>query len=49
MDDENHVKIIASYFHYSGGWEDISVADVCPAGWVGMRDPMYVVQARKAR
>ena len=28
--------------------DDISVVDVSPDGWVGQRDPMVVVQARKA-
>ena len=36
---------VASYYHFAG-FEDISVADVSPDGWVGQRDPMIVVQAR---
>ena len=48
FDDYRHCRIVGQYFHYSGGWEDLSVADVSPEGWTGARDPMYVVQARKA-
>mmetsp|Transcript_2628 Transcript_2628/g.7668 ORF Transcript_2628/g.7668 Transcript_2628/m.7668 type:complete len:261 (-) Transcript_2628:10-792(-) len=40
-----HARIVASYYHFAG-FEDISVADVSPDGWVGQRDPMIVVQAR---
>lgn len=45
--DINHAEIVARYFYFSGDWEDIAVVDVSPSGWVGQRDPMYVVQARK--
>ena len=44
-----HARIIASYYHYAGfDDDDISVVDVSPDGWAGQRDPMVVVQARKA-
>ena len=47
--EPSHARIIASYYHYAGfDDEDISVVDVSPDGWVGQRDPMVVVQARKA-
>lgn len=46
--DTAHARLVASYFHFSGGWEDISVADVSPDGWAGQQDPMIVVQARKS-
>ena len=41
-----HARIVADYYHFAG-LTDISVADVSPDGWVGQRDPMVVVQARK--
>ena len=28
--DENHVKIVANYFHFSAEWKDISVVDISP-------------------
>ncbi len=47
--EPSHARIIASYYHYAGfDDDDISVVDVSPDGWVGQRDPMVVVQARKA-
>ena len=47
--EPSHARIIASYYHYAGfDDDDISVVDVSPDGWVGQRDPMIVVQARKA-
>jgi len=42
-----HARILASYCHYAG-FDDISVVDVSPNGWTGQRDPMIIVQARKA-
>jgi len=45
--EPSHARIIASYYHYAG-FDDISVVDVSPDGWAGQRDPMVVVQARKA-
>lgn len=47
--DQQHANIVANYFHFSGDWEDLCVVDVSPPGWVGQRDPMYVVQARKPK
>mmetsp|Transcript_21845 Transcript_21845/g.67262 ORF Transcript_21845/g.67262 Transcript_21845/m.67262 type:complete len:256 (+) Transcript_21845:56-823(+) len=46
--EEAHAQIVANYFHFAGGFTDISVADVSPPGWTGMRDPMIVVAARKS-
>ena len=47
--EPSHARIIASYYHYAGfDDDDISVVDVSPDGWAGQRDPMIVVQARKA-
>ncbi|GMH56939.1 hypothetical protein TrST_g9692 [Triparma strigata] len=46
--EENHVKIVASYFKYCGEeWSEVGVVDVSPKGWVGERDPMIVVVGRK--
>lgn len=47
QDDTAHIKIVASYLHFAG-FVDIAVADCSPPGFVGMRDPLFVVQARKA-
>jgi hypothetical protein len=45
--DVHHVRIVANYFHFSAEWKSVDVIDVSPAGWVGERDPMYIVQGRK--
>lgn len=45
--DVNHVKIVATYFHFSARWDNLAVVDVSPPGPTGRRDPMYIVQARK--
>ena len=47
--EESHAQIIANYFHFAGGFTDISVADISPDGWAGIRDPMIVVAARKEK
>ena len=41
--EESYRAQVASYYHFAG-FEDISVADVSPDGWVGQRDPMIVVR-----
>ena len=43
----SHAKIVGAYFRYSADWAEVGVADVSPDGWVGQRDPMVVVVARK--
>ncbi|KAJ1448080.1 hypothetical protein M885DRAFT_540394 [Pelagophyceae sp. CCMP2097] len=48
FDDAAHARIVAAYFHFSGGWADISVVDVSPGGFEGQKNPMYIVCARKA-
>ena len=45
FDDLAHIRLVGSYFHYTGPWVDLAVADVTPPGWG--TDPMFVVQARK--
>jgi ubiquinone/menaquinone biosynthesis C-methylase UbiE len=47
--DDHHARIIGNYFHFSAPWECISVVDVSSPGCKGQRDPMLVVQARKAK
>jgi len=46
FDDIKHIQIIGSYFHYAG-FSNITVVDMCPEGWAGVSNPMYVVQATK--
>jgi len=46
FDDLRHIRIVANYFHFSG-FDDISVVDMSPAGWDGVNNPMYVIQATK--
>lgn len=41
--DRNHVKIVMNYFHFSDSWEELALVDVSPS----LRDPMYIVQAKK--
>ena len=48
FNEPSHAKLVASYFRYSRSDWEVGVADVSPDGWVGQRDPMVVVQARKA-
>lgn len=47
--DLDHVLIVGSYFHYTGGFTKPEARDITPApGFFGGRgDPMYVVYARK--
>jgi len=45
--EASHAKIVGAYFRYSADWAEVGVADVSPDGWVGQRDPMVVVVARK--
>ncbi|CAM6090008.1 unnamed protein product [Calypogeia fissa] len=44
-DDADHVWIVGSYFHYSGGYEPPQALDISPNP--GRSDPMYVVYSRK--
>ncbi|KAG0591348.1 hypothetical protein M758_1G164800 [Ceratodon purpureus] len=43
--DIDHVMIVGSYFHYSGGFEPPQALDISPNP--GRSDPMYVVYSRK--
>ena len=45
--DVNHIKIVGTYFKFSGGgcWEDLICVDVSPPNVP--TDPMLIVQARK--
>ncbi|KAJ6331071.1 hypothetical protein OIU76_009629 [Salix suchowensis] len=44
--DADHVMIVGSYFHYSGGFEPPQAVDISPNP--GRSDPMYVVYSTKA-
>lgn len=43
--DLDHVMIVGSYFHYTGGFEPPQALDISPNP--GRSDPMYVVYSRK--
>ena len=48
--DEDHARIIGSFFHYApeGGWEAPQGKDITTRPFIGLSgDPMYVVWARK--
>jgi hypothetical protein len=45
--DTHHARVVASYFHHSGGWEDLTVLGVSPPGGAGQQCPMFVICARK--
>ena len=46
MDDENHIKIIGSYFHYAGGFAPARAFDVSPKG-PRTNDPLFIVESTK--
>lgn len=43
--DETRIQIVGGYFHYAGVFEKPQAIDLSPGGG----DPLYVVQARRAR
>jgi SAM-dependent methyltransferase len=43
--DLEHIFIVGSYFHYSGGWEAPFAVDRSPNP--GASDPMFIIQAKK--
>jgi SAM-dependent methyltransferase len=45
--DLDHIWIVGSYFHFSGGFAPPEAVDISPKGLFGKSDPMYVVFARK--
>jgi SAM-dependent methyltransferase len=47
MDDEQHIKLINSYFHYAGNFDAPEAQDRTPLA-DDYTDPVYVVMARKA-
>ena len=47
LDDEQHFKLINSYFHYAGNFVDVQNQDRTPPA-EDYTDPVYVVIARKA-
>ena len=36
--EEQHVRVVGTYFRYSACEWEVGVADVSPDGWVGQRD-----------
>ncbi len=44
--DEERARLIGSYFHYAGGWGEITAKDRSPRGGTPS-DPLYAVWARK--
>lgn len=45
----DHVWIVASYFHYAGGFESLKAEDITKKGMFGQKgDPMFVVYANKS-
>jgi len=50
--DEDHARIIGSFFHYApaDGWEMPQGKDITTRPFIGLSgDPMYVVWARKKK
>jgi SAM-dependent methyltransferase len=47
MSDEQHVKLVNSYFHYAGNYVGLEAQDRTPQA-DDYTDPVYVVMARKA-
>lgn len=45
--DEERARLITAYFHYAGGWEEITAQDRSPR-LGSYSDPLYAVWARKA-
>lgn len=45
LDDQQHRDLVASYFHYAGGFVEVAAYDWSPSGYT---DPVYVVLGRKA-
>jgi SAM-dependent methyltransferase len=45
--DEQRGRLIGAYFHYAGGWDEITMQDRSPQIG-GYSDPLYAVWARKA-
>ncbi|CAM9849850.1 unnamed protein product, partial [Discosporangium mesarthrocarpum] len=45
--DMEHIFIVGSYFHYAGGFDPPTSHDISPNP--GRSDPMYIVEARKAK
>jgi SAM-dependent methyltransferase len=48
MDDRQHIDLVASYFHYASGFEDMKAYNRTPSFALTYSDPLYVVMARKA-
>jgi len=48
MDDHQHLDLVASYFHYAAGFEELKAYNRTPTWALTYTDPVYVVMARKA-
>jgi SAM-dependent methyltransferase len=46
MGDDQHIKLVSSYFHYAGNFVEIEAQDRTPSA-DDYTDPVYVVMARK--
>lgn len=44
---EDRARLVGGYFHYSGGWTELTAQDRSPRG-EGAVDPLFAVWARKA-
>jgi SAM-dependent methyltransferase len=44
--DEQRGRLIGAYFHYAGGWDEMTMQDRSPRAG-GYSDPLYAVWARK--
>eukprot|EP01122_Echinamoeba_exundans_P000928 TRINITY_DN10870_c0_g1_i1.p1 TRINITY_DN10870_c0_g1~~TRINITY_DN10870_c0_g1_i1.p1 ORF type:complete len:241 (+),score=27.23 TRINITY_DN10870_c0_g1_i1:2-724(+) len=44
-DDQEHVNIVGSYFHFTPGFDEPEAFDISP--YPGKTDPMFIVQSRK--
>ena len=45
LDDQQHIDLVASYFHYAGDFVGVEARNWSPSAYT---DPVYVVLARKA-
>jgi hypothetical protein len=47
LNDQQHLELVASYFHYAGNFVGLEAHHLTPPA-VTYTDPVYVVMARKA-
>ena len=46
--DDERARLVSAYFHYAGGWAELTVQDRSPRQG-SLSNPLYAVMARKAR